>query len=197
MAAPSTPSPMFLSRLVAIMHKAFTSWRSLVLPGLSPCHWLSLGWWHHFHLTEERWLLDYPSCPYAVSLPIPSRPYQASLVHLPLPQSRALWGYFLMWSPTAYGEWQHAYAPPCTSPYLSQWVPAPWPCWMWITQESHILSSTSLSHLNLKIYMILDGLPLPVTCLKNLILFFYLVKVIHVWLTVTGTFQESLECQLL
>jgi len=48
---------------------------------------------------------------------------------------------------------------------------------MWITQESHILSSTSLSHLNLKIYMILDGLPLR---LKNLILFFYLVKVIHI-----------------
>ncbi len=30
---------------------------------------------------------------------------------------------------------------------------------MWITQESHILSSTSLSHLNLKIYMLLVGLP--------------------------------------
>jgi len=49
-------------------------------------------------------------------------------MYLSLPPSRALEGYFLMWPPIAYGEWQHAYAPPCTSPYLSQWAPAPWPC---------------------------------------------------------------------
>ena len=110
------------------MHKAFISWRSFVPPSLSPCHLVFVAWQHHFHLTEERCFLAYPSCPYAVSLPIPSRPYRASLVHVSLPPSRTLGGYFLLWLPIAYGEWQHAYAPPCTSPCLSQWAPAPWPC---------------------------------------------------------------------
>ena len=111
-----------------VMCKAFTSLRSFVPPSLSPCHLVSVAWWHHFHLTEERWSPAYPYCPYAVSLLIPSRPYRASLVHVSLPPSRTLEGYFLLCLPIAYGEWQHAYAPSCTSPCLSQWAPAPWPC---------------------------------------------------------------------